>query len=164
MALNLGLRVLIVLVCLSLAFTILPRTCSPAEVAVGHDGCIGYGTGINIISGTAQTTTFSIIGGYFGSVDNTGAPTSGSSTTVWWVILLGTLTVGAIASIIFPNQFVIFAIISGTLMTSLIAIPWDLVQTTSTIGLPFPFNALVAVIMFMMIFFVVLSFLKQGDF
>ena len=155
MALNLGVKLMIFLLCLSLAFTVLPRACSPAEVALGASGCIGYGTGIALATGVQSGTTFDLFTGWFGET---------GGINFWWATLLGTVAFGAAASIIFPNQYAIFAVIAGTFWTSFMLIPWSLVNSTSIISLPAPFGMFLAVIMVLMIAFCIITFLKGGDF
>lgn len=155
MALNLGVKLLIFLFCLSLAFSILPRACTPAETALGATGCIGYGTGIAVATGIQEGDTFNLFTSWFGNGGLVGS---------WWAALIGTLVVGAVASIIFPNQYVIFAGIAGIFWTSFMLIPWSLVGSTSSIALPAPFGTFLAVIMVIMISFCIISFLKGGDF
>jgi len=155
MALNLGVKLMIFLLCLSLAFTILPRACSPAETALGATGCIGYGTGIAQATGIQSGDTFNVFAALFGS---------SAAIDGWWLGLLATLTFGAAASIIFPNQFVIFAGIAGIFWTSFMVIPWSLVGSTSSIALPEPFGTALAVIMVLMVSLCIVMFLKGGDF
>ena len=121
MALNLGVKVFLILLCFSFVFSIAPNTCS---VAMYNDGechgagigavTYGYGTGWNKLLLLFQSPT--------------------SSASAW---LLTILTIaGAVilaTTAVFPNAFTLFAGVTGA-FAAFVTIPWDLLGATNSLG------------------------------
>lgn len=148
MALNLGTKIVMIFICTTFAFSILPRACNPLESSTDINSCYGYGTGINKIQQAF------------------GGNTAEQSTAITLIesVLAGTAVVAVAATLIFPNPYIIFATVSGALLSIFISTPWDVVSYTNVMGIPSMISNLFIVIYAFMIGIAVLSFYKGSDF
>lgn len=122
MALNLGVKVFLILMCFSFVFSIAPHECSQAMynsnqchgVNVG-EMTYGYGTGFNKLQQLFAAQT--------------------DSTVLVWLasVLFIASTVILATTAVFPNAFTLFAGIVGA-FTGFVTIPWDLLQATNQLG------------------------------
>jgi hypothetical protein len=176
MALNLGVKVFLVLICISFIFSIAPNPASP----LGY----GYGTGWNklqnlfagkpcadfnsnaascaLYSSCSWNAATSICGGTFANHDNS---------AVTWLLIVLTIAGAVImtTSTVFPNAFTLFAGVMAA-FAGFVTVPWDLLGTTNNLGFGAGSDAgalipgFFVVALIFMIFIVVFAVFKGTDF
>ena len=157
MALNLGVKVLLILICISFVFSIAPHICSASMYA--NSACHGV---------AADEMTYGYGTGWNKLYDVFSSPTS--SAMIWLATVLGIAGVIALSTTtVFPIAFTLFAGVMGA-FAAFTTIPWDLVTETNhlgfgagqDVGAMIPGFFLVALIF--MVFITVFAMFKGTDF
>jgi hypothetical protein len=172
---NLGTKVVLVLVCLSFVFTIAPRTCTAEEIAAGHSLNVSatYPDGSYVAPCNANSSvTYGYGTGWNKIADALGGASADSTSMVSNLLLLlvGAGVVLAVTTTLFPNAFTLFASFIVALLGIFVTMPWDLLGGTDQLGLGGASGYVNPVIVFFLavltlLFTVsVMSFFKGNDF
>ena len=163
MSANMGVKVMLVLMCLSLVFSLAPRMCTVemktnpdgdqcgADIAVG-EVARGWNTGLNMFID------------WFGGFTDVA-----SVVTKIAALAAGAVVVTVAASSLFPNAFSLFGQVTAFLVLSFLTVPWGIINETNQLGFGDSATGALVVGFILALFgflilFATLSFYKGNDF